>query len=326
MSEYSDEAIVYDLEVIKRKGLMDSKGISFAQFKKQLQPKFSLVWRDILLGYVVIVALSAMTIVFQDLIPQFGLLYIPFMALLLGYFLAYLNLFMHEAAHFNIHPNRDTNDRLANIFICVLSGQYIKNYRIVHWNHHKYLGSPNDSEHSYFDALNTRFILESLTGIKALKTIFGREANEVNQNQQFDNKKFYTYLFAGMLLNLLIISIPFFFGFWHFSLTWVLAMLVFFPFFGALRQLLEHRDELANAAVDYSKTDHGKLSRMFRGPLARSMGGAGFNRHLLHHWEPNVSYTRLKDLEEYLKDTQVGWIIEKNYSSYFRTFIRLFNS
>lgn len=326
MSEYSDEAIVYDLEVIKRKGLMDSKGISFAQFKKQLQPKFSLVWRDILLGYAVIVALSAMTFVFQDLIPQFGLLYIPFMALLLGYFLAYLNLFMHEAAHFNIHPDRDTNDRLANIFICVLSGQYIKNYRIVHWNHHKYLGSPNDSEHSYFDALNMRFILESLTGIKALKTIFGREANEVNQNQQFDNKKFYTYLFAGMLLNLLIISIPFFFGFWHFSLTWVLAMLVFFPFFGALRQLLEHRDELANAAVDYAKTDHGKLSRMFRGPLARSMGGAGFNRHLLHHWEPNVSYTRLKDLEEYLKDTQVGWIIEKNYSSYFRTFIRLFNS
>lgn len=326
MEEYKDEQIIFDLERIKRNGLVDSKGRKFSSYKKELKPNFGLVWRDILLGYLSIIGISVGVFLAQDKIPAWGPAYIIVGAIIIGYFLAYLNLFMHEAAHFNIHPDRDQNDKLANIFVCAISGQYIKNYRIVHWNHHRFLGSPKDTERSYFEHLNWKFILESLFGIKALKTIFGRETDEENNNQNFDKSKFYQYLIIGMLINGAIVLIPLFFGYWHFSLTWVLATLIFFPFFGALRQLLEHRDELANAKIDYTKTDHGKLSRMFRGPLARTMGAAGFNRHLLHHWEPNISYTRLKDLEEYLKDTQVGWIIEKNYSTYFHTFIRLFNS
>ena len=31
----------------------------------------------------------------------------------IGYAIAYLQLFIHEAAHFNLHPNRRTSDRLA---------------------------------------------------------------------------------------------------------------------------------------------------------------------------------------------------------------------
>ncbi len=324
--EYSDEQIVFDLEQIKRNGISDSNGLSFSAYKKTLKPKFSLVWRDIFLGYLALIGISAALIIFQDRYAELAIVYVIVGALLIGYFQAYLNLFMHEAAHFNIHKDRELNDHLANWLICILTGQYIKNYRIVHWNHHKFLGTPKDSEHSYFEHLNWRFVLESLFGIKALKTIFGREKDEENQNQQFDKAKFLQFLFLGALLNGIIVLVPFFFGFWHFSLAWVLGMVVFFPFFGALRQLLEHRDELAGPETDYSKTDHGKLSRMFRGPLNRTLGAAGFNRHLLHHWEPNISYTRLKELEGYLKDTQIGWVIEKNYSTYFRTFTRLFNS
>ena len=326
MTEYNDEAIVFDLEQIKRNGLVDSKGLKFSTYKKELKPIFGMVWRDIILGYLSLIGISALAFLAQMEIDQWALVYIPLAAVALGYFLAYLNLFMHEAAHFNIHPDREMNDRLANWLICVISGQYIKNYRIVHWNHHKHLGTTKDSEHSYFERLDWRFILESLFAIKALKTIFGRESSEENQNQNFNRAKFFQFLILGLILNAIIVFLPLYFGFWHFSLTWVLANLVFFPFFGALRQLLEHRDEQAKGKIDYSKTDHGKLSRMFRGPFAKTMGAAGFNRHLLHHWEPNISYTRLKDLEEYLKDTQVGWIIEKNYSSYFQTFVRQFNS
>ena len=326
MSDYKDESIVFDLELVKRNGIENSKGLKFLSFKKSLKPKFGLVWRDIILGYIALGLLSYFLFYAQKNLADWAALYIPLVALALGYFIAYLNLFMHEASHFNIHPNRDTNDLLANWLICSLSGQYMANYRIVHWNHHKHLGTTKDTEHSYFEALNWKFLFESMFGIKAIKTIFGREAEEENQNQNFNKKKFFQFLLIGIVINTCAVLIPLYFGFWHFSLAWVIAMLITFPFFGALRQLLEHRDELANNKIDFSKTDHGRLSRMFRGPFARTMGGAGFNRHLLHHWEPNVSYTRLKELEEYLKDTQVGWVIEKNYSSYFRTFIRLFNS
>ena len=36
-----------------------------------------------------------------------------------------------------------------------------------------------------------------------------------------------------------------------------------FPFFGALRQLLEHRDEEASVDVNYCVTDHGAATRIF---------------------------------------------------------------
>ena len=42
------------------------------------------------------------------------------------------------------------------------------------------------------------------------------------------------------------------------------------------------------------------------GPLASTLGGAGFNRHLLHHWEPKISYTRFRELEG-RRATALGW-------------------
>ncbi len=323
---FDDPSVLYDLESIRRRDLVDDKGVTLTQIKKELTPKFGMVWRDIILGYIAIFGMGALVIYAQKLEWGHWLLNIVFGGLWMGYFMAYLNLFMHEASHYNIHPNRDTNDTLANLFICILSGQHIKNYRIVHWNHHRDLGTTTDSEHSYFDPLNWKFILESLTGIKAVKTMFGREKSDTNKEANFDSAAFYRMLFLGGLLNLLILSFPFYLGYWQFCIAWVAASLIFFPLFGALRQLLEHRDELAKGDTDYSTQDHGKISRMFRGAFSRTMGGAGFNRHLLHHWEPNISYTRLKDLEQYIRRTQIGWIVDKYYTSYPKTFAKLFNA
>jgi fatty acid desaturase len=55
------------------------------------------------------------------------------------------------------------------------------------------------------------------------------------------------------------------------------------------------------------------------GPLASTFGGAGFNRHLLHHWEPTVPYPRLAELERYLADTIAGPIIETRRCTYLAT-------
>lgn len=101
---------------------------------------------------------------------------------------------------------------------------------------------------------------------------------------------------------------------------------VFFPFFIGLRQLLEHRDEFAKGDVDYHRTPHGAVNRMFgSGPLASTFGGAGFNRHILHHWEPQLSYTRLKELEAYLMDTDFADILRSRRTTYVSIFVRLFN-
>ena len=79
-------------------------------------------------------------------------------------------------------------------------------------------------------------------------------------------------------------------------------MAVSFPFFGSLRQLLEHRSAAASRHVDYSVAPHGRMTRMFReGPFGSTFGAAGFTRHLLHHWDPSVSYTNLAEVEVFLR-------------------------
>ena len=87
---------------------------------------------------------------------------------------------------------------------------------------------------------------------------------------------------------------------------------------------MEHRDENAPSDRDFTKFAHGKVNRMFgSGPVASTLGGAGFNRHLLHHWEPQISYTNLAEVEWFLNDTNVAPVLARHQTSYFRTFFQL---
>jgi hypothetical protein len=96
-----------------------------------------------------------------------------------------------------------------------------------------------------------------------------------------------------------------------------------FPFLGAVRQLLEHRDDEADANIDYTQIAHGPFTRIFgSGPFSSTFGGAGFNRHLLHHWEPNVSYTNLSQLEEFLAGTEMQPTMNGRRATYSGVFLR----
>jgi hypothetical protein len=57
--------------------------------------------------------------------------------------------------------------------------------------------------------------------------------------------------------------------------------------------------------------------------VANTLGSAGFNRHALHHWEPNLSYTRLQDVERYLLRTPVAPAVRSRQTTYWDTFLRL---
>jgi hypothetical protein len=96
-------------------------------------------------------------------------------------------------------------------------------------------------------------------------------------------------------------------------------MAVFFPFFATLRQVLEHRSATAVAGCDFRRLPHGALTRLFGdGIVASTFGGAGFNRHLLHHWEPQVSYTRLRELESFLLRTRAAPILDGRRTTYWQ--------
>lgn len=241
-----------------------------------------------------------------------------------------MHLFMHEGSHFNMAPNKKWNDRLTNAFVGTLVGIHMKPYRPNHLNHHRHLGTPKDTEISYFDPLNLSFFLQSLLGLRVFKVLLNwgkvHKIESIKTNK-YDKWLAYRALVTALLLHGIICGIAIWQGAYIFAVAWAFGTCGVYPFFAALRTVLEHRSEDADKTIDYHFVDHGKVNRMFGiGPVASTLGHAGFNRHLLHHMEPQISYTRLRELETFLYDTSWGREQLPSFrTTYARTFARLFN-
>jgi fatty acid desaturase len=311
-----------------RSTLVSDNGVKVADFVKGLRPQYCVVYRDIALGYVSLVASAALIIV----APLIGIP--PVLCglaggVLVGYCVAYLLLFRHEGAHYNLARKKATSDLLSDLLLAWLIGTGVKQYRAVHFPHHGQHGTVEDTEHTYFYPLNTMFIVKSLFGARALEVLlYQRRLSARRQTKAPAPSTSSTSLafVAALVIHALIVAAGLTAGYWWFSLAWVLGMTVMMPFFGALRQLLEHRKPDVDDKADYMKVSHGAYTRLFGdGPFASTFGGAGFNRHLLHHWEPNVSYTNLVELERFLSGTEVREVIAERRTSYRAAFSRLFH-
>jgi hypothetical protein len=69
---------------------------------------------------------------------------------------------------------------------------------------------------------------------------------------------------------------------------------------------------------------HGPVNRLFgNGALSRTFGNAGYNRHLLHHWDPAVSYTRFDEMESFLMSTELAKVINGARATYVGTLLTL---
>ena len=110
---------------IPRSALRDKSGRAYAEFKRQLTPRFLVVWRDISFGYAALGVVAVALIAMHAFHPWLTLLAIPLGALSFGFIFAYLNLFFHEAAHWNLAAERHLSDRLADAFIGIFFGQSI---------------------------------------------------------------------------------------------------------------------------------------------------------------------------------------------------------
>lgn len=300
---------------LQRNALVNEDGLGFREFRRTLTPRFGLVWSHIALGYLALVAIGAWVILTSGIAPAW--LRVAIGAMLFGFFQAFIQLFFHEAAHYNLASRRDANDRLANIFVGAIHGLEIQSYRQVHFEHHRRLGTTMDSERSYFDPLNTRYVAESLLGIKGLKVLGRRDTIVQDPGRARARRK---QQLAAAVIHLGVIGVAVWAGEWALGIAWALGTVSVMPLFVSLRQLLEHRSENADASVDYTQTDHGEVNRLFgEGPVASTLGGAGFNRHLLHHWEPQISYTRLGEVERYLMRTSAAPALDARRSTYWET-------
>jgi fatty acid desaturase len=309
-----------------RTRLIGRDGERYVLFVRGLKPKYRIVYRDIAIGY----ALLAVSFALAASAPALGLpklLAAVGGAVLIGYWVAHLQLFLHEASHYNLAPDKRASDRVCDLAISWLIGTTVATYRPVHFQHHRDLGTTTDTEFTYFFPLNLLFLFKTLFGVRTIEVLMFRRTNaKASAAPQPRNGRALASLAAGLLFHAAVVAGCFLLGWWWAALAWVLGIGLMFPFFAALRQLLEHRDETSPRGSDFKTQDHGAYTRLFSdGMFARTFGGAGFNRHLLHHWEPQVSYTNLPELEAFLEGTEVRGILAARRSTYLDAFRSLWS-
>ena len=318
---------VPDLMVLK-----NPDGLAWKDFRRQLKPDFGVVianiffsWSMIALG---VLGFAALNLLRVNWLPY---AFIPFGGLWFAFWMQSYSSHFHESAHFNFAP-RHLNDSLSRIFLTPFIGLDVKSYRISHWQHHRFLGDPRDTEISYHEPLTLQRILEGFSGLYLLRSLARYLRNYRRTGQmpaapgRETSKAFfflpiaYAFCVQSVILFLLyrFISLPA-------ALAWGSGLLLFGSFLSILRQTLEHRSLDAPEGIDFKKVPHGAVNRLFGCDLfSRNFGGAGFNRHLLHHWDPNISYTCFDELETFLLETAAHDEMERQRTTYWKAFREMF--
>lgn len=309
-----------------RRELVGAGDVRYLDLRARLTPRWGRLWAALAAGHValVLVAATLATVDGRSLAADVALVAVG--ALAVGYAVHYLVLFQHEAVHYNLAPTRRANDLLCDVCIGPLIGETVAAYRRIHLDHHRHLGTPQDTERSYFEALGARFVLEGLTGVRIARIVRARLAHSADDSAPVERagRSVPWVLLGALALHGAIVGGALLTGNVVLALGWALGVGAVFPVVNTTRQLLEHRDDAADRTVDYASVPHGQVNRIFgSGPLASTLGGAGFNRHLLHHWDPGVSCTRLADLEAYLLGTPAADAVERHRTTYVATARRL---
>ena len=242
-----------------------------------------------------------------------------------GYWLHALMLFGHEAAHDNIA--RSYNDTIANWTIWLPFGLTTARYRSTHWEHHLHLGDHEDTERSYHNCMHPWFLLQLVSGIYFMKMLVAYHGSTAKKHALSKESGAIVALLRSLLFHLIIIG-----GLWFLDsvttiIMWLLAASVFFPLFATVRQVLEHRQSTATCERDFTQEEHGPINRMFGTDFfSRYFGAAGFNRHLLHHWDPTVSYTRFDDMEKFMRQTPLQERLKTAKTTYKKTCLHMLRS
>lgn len=323
------DAAALDIGTIRHSTLVDSSGQRYVDFRRDLTPRWSAVWASLLAGHAGL-ALCATAIVLLGRaapgpVATTGLCVLG--GAVFGLCLHYLTTFLHEGAHYNLAPGRRASDMLTNAFVGIFVGMDVKAYRKVHFDHHRFLGTTRDPERSYFAPLDLRFLLEGLTGVRLFRVLKGyrrliRSKSGTGEAGGFTSLD--KVLPVAAAVNASVVGCALLAGAVPLAVAWTIGQLVFLPLINTVRQVLEHRSEFADDATDYTRVPHGPVNRLFGdGVVATVIGSAGFNRHLLHHWDPSVSFTRLREVERFLMRTEIAPLLRQRQTTYYRAWRQL---
>jgi fatty acid desaturase len=278
--------------------------ISYVEARKTLEPQYWKARTDLLLSLLLFGCSTAFAITNSNWFLT------PLVACMIGASVHRISLFLHEGAHFNLAKSKVKNDLLTDLLVSPFVVTSVAAYRPGHMLHHRNLGTGEDPERSYQSPLNFRFLFTGFFGLRVLDVVKARESTSTNKTQI--RNVVIPLIGITMYVSLLFMGI--FTENWSFCVSLTIGVGCVFPLIGSLRQLLEHRAQ----ADDFLVMGEFPLTRNFPfWPLGWLFGAAGFNRHLLHHWDPGVSYTRLRDLERLLAGSSAERVLEARNDSYY---------
>ena len=286
---------------------------TYREVREGLTPRWAFIWADLGLTWAVLAGVVAVLVV------AFGTsaLWIQVIAGLvgaapIGVLVHRIGLFVHEGAHSNVAPG-GANDLVTNLGAGAITMTDVRSYRPIHMAHHRHLGTTKDTEKTYFQRFDVRFVLRAALGIHVLEVL--RQRSEDTDDVAAGGLGVVPVL--GALCHVTIVIASAVTGTWVLAIAWVVGVGSVYPTVQSTRQLLEHRVDDADGSIDYEQVDQGAETRMFdRAVMGPVLGGAGFNRHLLHHWDAKVSYTRLKELERWLSSTDAAPLIHERQTTY----------
>ncbi|MFI5043148.1 MAG: fatty acid desaturase family protein [Acidimicrobiales bacterium] len=301
-----------------RSHLVGPDGRSYGEFRAGLNPRWWLLWADLGLTWALLAGVVVVLAWLQGVGWPVAVGAVIIGTGVIGVLVHRVNLFLHEGAHFNLAPQR-WNDLLTNIAAGALVLGDVRTYRPIHMAHHRNLGTVRDTERTYFSRLDLRFLQRCALGMHVVAVLRSRNEAPTDENRDAP----WTVL-AGCVGHAAIVVAAALTGHWILAVAWTLGVVSVFPLVTSVRQLSEHRPPDADGSTDYSSVDIGAHTRMFdRAPLSWVFGAAGFDHHLLHHWDPKVSYTRLPELRSWLEETEVGPVVDRRESTYVGTVQRL---
>ena len=312
----------------------DSLG-TWLSYRETLRPRYWLAWVEVALCmFMILGGFTAHLVLTRRVGNMLGFeMAIPF-ALWIGFWLHSILNFGHEAAHYNMSASKKRNDILSDWTIWLFFPQTSKNYRKSHWQHHLHLGDPLDTEVSYHNCLSPGFLVKAITGIYLAEFVVRSLFDGNSRARTIQLPKIATHspikaktmmpLLRALTAHAIIVAIALSLSSYATAITWVVAAVLILPFLTTLRQVLEHRAITASCDTDFRTVTHGPVNRVFgSGLFAHFYGAAGFNRHLLHHWDPTVSYTRFDDMKEFFDGTSLGPELRSAESTYLSSFLLL---
>lgn len=307
-------------------------------FRACLRPRYGIVWGEIILCFLMVVGgFGAHLLVTARWGNRFGFETAAVAALWIGFWLNALLTFGHEAAHYNLSSSRKWNDLLADWTIWLFFPQTTKAYRKSHWQHHLHLGDLHDTEISYHNCLSPWFLTKTFTGVYSaillVRYVFRRRTDPplaaLAETEQGiggvgSNASTLVAPLRALSTHAVLVGSALCTHCFATAVAWIVAAGFVFPSLATIRQVLEHRSAEAHCETDFLAFPHGSVNRIFgKDVFSRFYGAAGFNRHLLHHWDPTVSYTRFDEMENFFRGTPLKSGIEAAHSKYSSALILL---